>query len=63
MFTLGHCPNYLTHTPQFGQLFPVVKNDNLRVWQKKIDDDDNDRCHDNFDENFGNFDDTDDKNY
>ena len=26
-------------------------------------DDDNDRCHDNFDENFGNFDDTDDKNY
>ena len=29
---------------------------------EKITDDDNDRCHDNFDENFGNFDNTDDKN-
>ena len=26
-------------------------------------DDDNNRCHDNFDQNFGNFDDNDDKNY
>ena len=30
---------------------------------EKITDDDNDRCHDNFDGNFGNFDDNEDKNY
>ena len=30
---------------------------------KKNTDDDNNRCHDNFDQNFGNFDDNDDKNY
>ena len=30
---------------------------------EKITDDDNDCYHDNFDQNFGNFDDNDDKNY
>ena len=31
--------------------------------QLKNTDDDNNRCHDNFDQNFGNFDDNDDKKY
>ena len=30
---------------------------------EKNTDDDNTRCHDNFDQNFGNFDDNDNKNY
>ena len=33
-----------------------------RMMEKNTDDDNN-RCHDNFDQNFGNFDDNDDKNY
>ena len=52
--------------PQFGQLYrlyPADKNDVLRVWRKKNTDDDNNCCHDNFDQNFGNFDDNDDKKY
>ena len=49
-------------TPQFGQLyrlFPADKN----VYGRKNTDDDNNCCHDIFDQNFGNFDDTDDKKY
>ena len=33
-----------------------------RMMEKNTDDDNN-RCHNNFDQNFGNFDDNDDKNY
>ena len=33
------------------------------AYDGKNTDDDNNRCHDNFDQNFGNFDDNDDKNY
>ena len=53
-------------TPQFGQLYRLFSG-----WQKrrfvrmaeKNTDDDNNCCHDNFDQNFGNFDDNDDKKY
>ena len=44
----------------FTDFFPADKNDILRVWRKN---DDNNCCHDNFDQNFGNFDDNDDKKY
>ena len=33
------------------------------AYDGKNTDDDNNRCHDNFDQNFGNFDDNDDKKY
>ena len=51
-------------TPQFGQLGPLFsgrQNDVLRVWQGKSTNDDNDNCNDNFDSNYGNFDDYDEK--
>ena len=35
----------------------------LCAYDKKITDDDYDRCHDNYDGDYGNFDDNDDKNY
>ena len=51
-------------SPQFKQLGPLfsdVKNNVLRVWPKFVDDD-NDGCNDNYDDNYGNFDDDYDKN-
>ena len=53
-------------SPQFGQLgplFPDVKNDVSRVWQKKITGDDNDLCLVNYGRNLGNFDDNGDNSY
>ena len=42
--------------------FFYVKNDVLRVWPEKKFDADNEDCNDNYDDNFGNFDDSYDKN-
>ena len=64
----GHCPNYLNpppHSPIRATL-PTLsgrqKRRFARMAEKNTDDDDN--CgHDNFYQNFGNFDDNDDKNY
>ena len=52
-------------SPQFGQLGPLfsdVKNDVLRVWQKKSTDDDDDGWHDNYDGDGDNIDEIDDNN-
>ena len=43
--------------------FSNVKNYVLRIWLKKISDNDNVGCNDNYDDNDGHFDDNDDKNY
>ena len=53
-------------SPQFGQLGPPfsdVKNDVLRVWQKKNTDDDDDGWNDNYDGDDDNVDEIDEKNY
>ena len=52
--------------PKFGHLGPFFSGRQKRRFApmtEKNTDDDNNRCHDNFDQNFGNFDDNDDKNY
>ena len=55
-FSFGHCPNYLSLPPHFGQLVPLfldVKNDVLaRITEQSKDDYDND-VSDNCDRNFG----------
>ena len=60
MFSFGHCPNYLSLPPHFGQLVPLfldVKNDVLAsITEQSKDDYDND-VSDNCDHNFGTFDD------
>ena len=56
-FQFGHCPNYPIRATL--PTFPADKNDALRVWRENTDDDNN-CCHDNFDQN---FDDNDDKKY
>ena len=61
MFSFGHCSNYLTlsptpPSPQFGQLVPLfldVKNNVLALITEQSKDD----VSDNFDHNFGTFDD------
>ena len=53
-------------TPQFGHLGPFFSGRQKRRFARMMEkntDDDNNRCHDNFDQNFGNFDDNDDKKY
>ena len=60
MFSFGHCPNYLSPSPQLGQLVPLfldIKNDVLaHITEPSKDDYDND-VSDNCDHNFGTFDD------
>ena len=43
--------------------FSVRQKRRFARMMEKNTDDDNNRCHDNFDQNFGNFDDNDNKNY
>ena len=58
MFSFGHCPNYLSPSPQFWQLVPLfldVKNNILaRITEPSNDDYDNDGS-DNCDHNFDDF--------
>ena len=49
-------------TPQFGHQSGQKKRRFARMTEKNTDDDNN-CCHDNFDQNFGNFYDNDDKKY
>ena len=58
---MGHCPNYLTppHDPNLGNLvlfFLRQKRRFARMTRKKFDAD-NEDCNDNYDDNYGNFDD------
>ena len=65
-FQFGHSPNYRTPpTPQFGQLYRLFSGRQKRRFARmaeKNTDDDNNCCHDNFDQNFG-FDGNYDKKY
>ena len=65
-FQFGHCPNYPKPPPpnsgNFTGLFRPTKT-TFCAYGGKNTDDDNDCCHDNFDQNFGKFDDNDDKKY
>ena len=67
-FSFGHCPNYLNPPPHPPirapwSFFSGRQKRRFARMMEKNTDDDNNRCHDNFDQNFGNFDDNDDKNY
>ena len=68
-FQFGHCPNYpkknLPHPPIWATL-PTFSSRQKRRFARMVEkntDDDNNCCHDNFDQNFGNFDDNYDKKY
>ena len=50
-------------TPQLYRLFSGRQKRRFARMAEKNTDDDNDCCHDNFDQNFGNFDDNYDKKY
>ena len=65
-FQFGHCPNYPTPHPPIRATLPTLSGRQKRRFARmaeKNTDDDNNCCHDNFDQNFGNFDDNDDKKY
>ena len=64
----GHCPNYPNPPPHppIRATLPTLSGRQKRRFARmaeKNTDDDNNCCHDNFDQNFGNFDDNDDKKY
>ena len=65
-FSFGHCPNHLNPPPDpnSGNLvlfFLRQKRRFVRMTGKKFDAD-NEGCNDNYDDNYGNFDDNSDKN-
>ena len=67
-FQFGHCPNYPTPPapPPIWATLPTFsgrKKTTFCAYGGKNIDDDNNCCHANFDPNFGNFDDNDDKTY
>jgi len=65
-FQFGHCLNYPNPHPPIQATLPTFSGRQKRRFARmaeKNTDDDNNCCHDNFDQNFGNFDDNDDKKY
>ena len=65
-FQFGHCPNYPNPPPPIRATLPTFSGRQKRRFARmaeKNTDDDNNCCHDNFDQNFGYFDDNYDKKY
>ena len=65
-FQFGHCPNYPNPHPPSRVTLPTFSGRQKRRFARmaeKNTDDDNNCCHDNFDQNFGNLDDNYDNKY